>query len=99
MRVRLLNLSTWPLADGASLVNLEQLADSTERLVLEIPPLVRENLEGATEMRELIINRRRDGNLSRLGGKGMHSTHLVNWSTITMTNSFQQGKAPRKPRD
>ena len=57
MRVRLLNLSTWPLADGASLVNLEQLADSTEKLALEIPP----------ETRKELIDRGRDGNLSRLG--------------------------------
>ena len=46
MRVRLY-LSTWPLADGASPVNLKQLADSTDKLALEIPPLVRENMEEA----------------------------------------------------
>ena len=87
MRLRLYH-STWPLVDGASLVNLEQLADSTERLALEIPPLVRENLEGAPETREELIHRRRDGNLSRLGG---HSTHLVNWSTIPRMNSLLHG--------
>ena len=56
MRVWLYH-STWPLADGASLVNLEQLADSTEKLALEIPP----------ETRKELIDRGRDGNLSRLG--------------------------------
>ena len=43
------------IRSGASLVNMEQLADSTEKLALEIPPLVRENLEGAPETREEII--------------------------------------------
>ena len=67
MRVRLY-LSTWQLVDGASLVNLEQLTDSTEQLIFEIPHLVRENLEGAPETREEIIDRRCVGNLNRLGG-------------------------------
>ena len=31
-----------PIRSGASLVNLEQLAESTEKLDHEIPPLVRE---------------------------------------------------------
>ena len=34
-------------------------------------------------------------------GKGIHSTHLVNWSTITRTFSLHRavrGKGPRKPR-
>ena len=59
-----------PIRSGVSLVNLEQLADSTEKLALEIPPLVRENLEGAPKTREEIIERRRGGNISRLGGQG-----------------------------
>ena len=45
-----------------SSVNLEQLVDSTENLALEIPPLVRENLEGAPETREEIIDLRRGVN-------------------------------------
>ena len=69
MRLRL-NLSTWLLSDGASFVNLEQLADSTEKLVREIPPLVRENLEGAPGTIEELIDCCSVGNLSRLGRQG-----------------------------
>ena len=61
-----MNLSTWPLVDGASLVNLEQLTDSMEKLAIEIPPLVHENLEGTPETREELIDRRRDGNIIAL---------------------------------
>ena len=46
-----------PIRSGVSLVNLEQLADSTEKLALEIPP----------ETRKELIDRGRDGNPSRLG--------------------------------
>ena len=67
-----MNLSTWPLADGASLVNLEQLTDSMEKLALEISPLVRENLEGAPETREELIDRRRDGNIIALHAVLVH---------------------------
>ena len=70
-------------------MNLEQLTDSTENLALEIPPLVYENLEGgAPETRELIDRRR----------KGMHSTHSVNWSTITRTNSLPRAVRDKSPR-
>ena len=31
-------------------------------------------------------------------GKGMHSTHLLNWSTITRTYSYCKGKGHRKSR-
>ena len=53
----------------ACFVYLEQLADSAEELTLEIPPLVRENLERASETREL-IDCCRSGNLRCLGGQG-----------------------------
>ena len=36
-----------PIRSGASIVNLEQLADRTEKLAFKIPFLVRENLKGA----------------------------------------------------
>ena len=99
MRVRLYH-STWPLVDGACLVNLEQLADSTEKLALEIPPLVRENLEGAPETREELIDRSRDGNLSRLGGQrdAFHPLgELVHYHQDELIAA--RGKGSRKPRD
>ena len=99
MRVRLYH-STWPLVDSASLVNLEQLADSTKKLAPEIPPLVRENLEGAPETKEEIIDRRRGGNLSRLGGQGdaFHRFgELVRHHQDELITS--RGKGPRKSRD
>ena len=58
------------IRSGACLMNLEQLADSTEKLALEIPPLVRENLEGAPETREKLFDCCRGGNFSRLVGQG-----------------------------
>ena len=54
-----------PIRSGSSLVNPEQLSDSTEMLALEIPSLVHENLERAPETNEELIDRR-GGNLSRL---------------------------------
>ena len=89
-----------PIWSGASHVNLEQLADSTERLVLEIPPLVRENLEGAPETREEIIDCRRGGNLSRLGGQrdAFHRLgELVRHHQDELI--IARGKGPRKSRD
>ena len=85
MRVRLLNLSTWPLADGASLVNLEQLADSTENLANEISPLVRENLEDSPKREKKSLT------AAVWEGNGMHSTDLVNWFAITRTNLSLHG--------
>ena len=90
-------LSTWPLADCASLVNLEQLAERTEKLALEIPPLVIENLEVAPETREDIIDRRRVGNHSRLRGQGdeFHTlSELVYHHQDILITTW--GKGPRK---
>ena len=86
MRVRLLNLSTWPLADGASLVNLEQLADSTEKLAHEISPLVRENLEDSPKQKKKSLTAAVAVTSAVWEGNGMHPTDLVNWSAITRTN-------------
>ena len=99
MRVRLYH-STWPLADGASLVSLEQLADCAEKFALEIPPLVRKNLEGAPETTEEIINRCRGGNLSRLGWQGdafLPLGELVRHHQDELIPA--RGNGPRKPRD
>ena len=98
MRVRLYH-SIWPLVDGASLVNPEQLADSTEKLALENSPLVRENLEGAPETKEELIDRSRDGNLSRLGGQrdAFHPLgDMVHHQQDKLITAL--GKGPRKPR-
>ena len=90
-----------PILNSGCLVNQKQFVESTEKLVLEIPTLVRESLEGAPETREEIINRRLVGNLSRLGGKGdafhpfgerVHHYHDI-LELITA-----RGKGPRKPR-
>ena len=48
-------------------MNLDQIADSTEKLALEIPHLVRENLEGTPETKEEPIDWCHGGNLSCLG--------------------------------
>ena len=80
---------------------LEQLADIAEKFTLEIPPLIRENLEGAAKTSEELIDCCCGGGLSLWEGKGMNSTYLVNWSTITRTYSLPcvvRGKGPRKSR-
>ena len=91
MRVRLLNLSTWPLADGASLVNLEQLAESTEKLAHEISPLVRENLEDSPKREKKLLTAAVAVTSAVWEGNGMHSTDLVNWFAITRTNLSLHG--------
>ena len=90
MRVRLYH-STWPLVDGASLVNLEHLADSTERLVLEILPLVLKIRNGHPKREKKSLPAAVAVTSAVWEGNGMHSTHLVNWSAITRTNSLLHG--------
>ena len=75
---------------------LEQLADSTEELTLKIPHLVCENLERASETTAAVAV-----TSAVWEGKGMHSSHFVNWSTITRTYSLPsaaRGKDPKKSR-
>ena len=55
---------------------LEQLADITEKFTLEIPPLIRKNLEGAPKTSEELIDSCHGGDLSRLGGQG-DAFHLL----------------------
>ena len=80
----------WPIGSGAGLVYLEQLADSTEKLTLEIPPLIHEKQKNSLTAAVAVTS-------AVWEGKGMHSTHLVNWSTITRTYSLPRavrGKGP-----
>ena len=91
MRVQLLNFSTWSLTDGASLVNLEQLADCKEKLAHEISPLVRENLEDSPKREKKSLTATVAVTSAVWEGTGMHSTHLLNWSAITRTNSSLHG--------
>ena len=51
---------------------LEQFADIREKFTLEIPPLIRKNLEGARKTSEELIDCCRGGDLSRLGGDAFY---------------------------
>ena len=95
MRVRLY-LSTWQLVDGASLLNLAQLADSTEKLAHDISPLVRENMEISPKREKKSLTAVVAVTSAVWEDKGMHSIDLVNWSTITRTNSSLHGARVRQ---
>ena len=79
-------------------MNLEQPADSMEKLAHKIPPLVRENLEDSPKREKKSLTATVAVISGVWEGKGMHSTNLVNWSAITRTNSSLHGAGSQKSR-
>ena len=79
-------------------MNLEQLAESTEKLAHEIPPLVSEIWNGHPKREKNSLPAAVAVISGVWEGKGMHSTNLVNWSAITRTNSSLHGAGSQKSR-